>query len=618
MIKTIHILNKSRSFRAQAFMMLLLVALMSLLSGCSAGADIPEVKTGGTSTVHLTFYIDDNKTGTSRAITSDNENLVSDITVLIFDSSGSLIGSSYAGPVASMDVPVNTRSSKGCIIYAIANTGSSSYFAGVNTIDKLNTMYTTIANAGTLESSGSTLHSTGAMMVGKTTSQVDISSDGTNKFSVNLYHQCSKFTFTITPASGVTVTGYQLCNVPLSSYITDSHVPTSSSTVSGPPAGAGSYGSFDAVSGLTNTLAFSKTYYIYENLCGSNSSVTDEKLRNSANAPTSSSASPSYLLVYAKSSSWTSVYRIYLGGVTNAATPVTDLTNFNVYRNLNYQCGITLGTAGGSGDARVTYTATKVSGRSDMYTGDAPIGNYLYDDGTNGTVFKASHTVGIIYSSEVTQAQYNAGCRHGRVLALKNANSGNTCHWSSANNSPYTDHTSTGHLYATTLKTCFDDVSSGYDALSVTPSYVTVSSNYASCYCRNYSDGTTRANTSPFTNTGWYLPSLGEWWDILENLGTWTSDQYTTIKGKRTNNTTLGAYIILGLSNTYLSDLNAKLPSGSCDQINPGSGAYYFWSSSEKDASVAVEFCFYGTDVSLNGVNKTNSYYYYVRAVLAY
>jgi uncharacterized protein (TIGR02145 family) len=603
MIKTKHIL--------------LALLLLVFVSSCATGedSDAPIHRGTDSSTVHLTFYISDGPM--SRAITSGNENLVSDITVLIFDSNGSLIGRSYAGTVASMDVPVNTRLSTGCVIYAIANTGSSGYFAGINTIDQLNAMSTTIANAGALESSGSTSGSTGAMMIGKTPG-VDITSAGTNKFSVSLYHQCSKFTFTITPVSGVTVTGYQLCNVPLSSYITDSHVPTTSSIVAGPPAGAASYGNLDAVSGLTNTSVFSKTYYIYENLCGSNSSVTDEKSRNSANAPTSASASASYLLVYAKSSSWTSTYRIYLGGVTNTSPTTTDLTNFNVYRNLNYQCGITLGTAGGNGDARVTYTATKVSGRSDMYTGDAPIGNYLYSDGNNGTTFISGQTVGIIYSREITQAQYAAGCRHGRVLALKNANSGNYCTWSGAYNSPYTDHTSTGHLYATDFKTCFNDVSSGYDALNANPSYVNTSSNYAWYYCRTYNDGTSRTNVSPFTNTGWYLPSVGEWWDIMEDLGTWTNDQYTTIKGMRTSSTGVGNYIITGLSTSnYFSDLNSKLSTAGGNQIVLSSGAYYFWSASEEDASNAVYVYFYSNGVCLYYYNKT-SYLSYVRAVLAY
>lgn len=135
---------------------------------------------------------------------------MSDITVMIFDTSGSLIGSTYQSSVSagSVSVPVTTRSASNCKIYAIANTGSSSYFAGVNTnLDKLNMMYTTITNAAYLENNGSTANSIGAMMIG----HIDVPTidPGTNQFAIPLYHQCSKVTFTITPTSGVTITDYQ-------------------------------------------------------------------------------------------------------------------------------------------------------------------------------------------------------------------------------------------------------------------------------------------------------------------------------------------------------------------------------------------------------------------------
>ncbi|WP_025884445.1 DUF4906 domain-containing protein [Segatella paludivivens] len=510
--------------------------------------------------------------------------------------------------VAAGSVDVTTRSATGCTIYAIANTGSSSYFAGVNTIDKLNKMSTTIASAADLENSGSTANSTGAMMIGK--ASADIIKGAVNKFPVTLYHQCGKFSFTIKPNSGVTITGYQLCNVPLSSYITDSHVPASASTVAGPPVGASSYGNFTAVSGLSQTTDLSKTYYVYENLCGSNINATSEALRNSSNVPVSASASASYLLINAKSSNWTSTYRVYLGGMTNVATPAVDLTNFNVYRNLNYNCTITLGANGGNGDARVTYQATTT--RSNMYVGDATVGNYLYDNGTNGSVYSASHTVGIIYSSELTQAQYNAGCRHGRVLALKNANSSNYGTWGSG--SPYNDHSSTGHPYVSDFKTCFQDVSSGYDALSANSSYVNITSNYAWYYCKTYSDGTT--HSGDLAGKNWYLPSAGDWWDIMENLGTWSASDKTTLTTNRSSTTGLG-YIISTSSGSYFDALNTKLSVAGGDQIVPsGSYPYNFWSASEAGSGAAARFYFSSDGVYLNYNNKTSRYY--CRSVLAF
>ncbi|WP_238312072.1 DUF4906 domain-containing protein [Segatella paludivivens] len=595
----------------------LLLSLCLFLSSC-AGEDITSTSqnSGDKTMVKLSFCISDGNQ--TRAITSVNENIVSDITVLIFDSNNSLIGSQYLSSVSAgtVSVPVTTRSATGCTIYAIANTGSSSYFAGVNTIAKLNTMYTTIASADALESNGSTAGSTGALMIGK--AFADITTGGANQFSISLYHQCGKFTFNINPGSGVTVTGYQLCNVPLSSYITDSHVPTLASTVVGPPAGSGSYGSFAAVSGLTNTASFSKTYYIYENLCGSNINATSEALRNSSNAPVSSSASASYLLINAKGNGWSSTYRVYLGGMTNATTPATDLTNFNVYRNLNYNCIITLGPSGGDGDTRVVYQV--ISNRSNMYMGDATVGNYLYNDGTNGTTFKSGQTVGIIYSSELTQTQYNAGCRHGRVMALKNANGGNSNYWSSNYNSPYINHSSTGHPYTTDFKTSYGDVSSGYDAMSASRSYVGTSSNYAWYYCKNYNDGIpSKSFVNAPNNVGvWYLPSAGDWWDIMENLGTWTAAQKTTIISLRSSSlASVGNHILESLNGTYFSTLNSKLSAAGGDVIVPSSGAYYFWTSSENSSSSAERPHFTAEIIYWEGYDKmiTNGY---LRSVLAF
>ena len=576
---------------------LLLLSLCLFLASC-AGDDITSTSqnSGDTTMVKLSFCISDGNQ--TRAITSANENIVSDITVLIFDSNNSLIGSQYLSSISagSVSVPVTARSATGCTIYAIANTGSSSYFAGVNTIAKLNTLYTTIASAAALESNGSTAGSTGTLMIGK--APADITTGGANQFSISLYHQCGKFSFTIKPASGVTITGYQLCNVPLRSYITDSHVP-----VSAPPAGAGStYGDFTAVSGLSQTTDLSKTYYVYENLCGSNGSVAAEAQRNSNYAP----ASASYLLINAKGSSWASTYKVYLGGMTNVATPAVDLTNFNVYRNLNYNCTINLGANGGNGDARVTYTATISSGRSNMYMGDATVGNYLYNDGTNGTTFKSGQTVGIIYSYELTQAQYNAGCRHGRVLALKDAYNG-TRQWSTGYTSPYLDQTV--HPYCQKFNTCFQDVSSGYDALSANSSYVDNSNNPAWKYCNNYNDGTT--HTGFLVGRNWYLPSVGDWWDIMENLCTWTASDMTTIKAQRTSPNSISTLIS---ASGYYSTFDTKLSAGGAG--SPLIHTNYYWSASEYLGDYAVIVFFSSAYVYVDANGKT--YSYYVRAVLAY
>ncbi len=582
-------MNKYHTLYSLSVPVLLLSLCLFLLS--CAGDDITSTSqnSGDTTMVKLSFCISDGSQ--TRAITSANENIVSDITVMIFDSNNSLIGSQYLSSISAgtVSVPVTARSATGCTIYAIANTGSSSYFAGVNTIDKLNAMYTTIASAAALESNGSTAGSTGALMIGK--ASADITTGGANQFSISLYHQCCKFSFTITPASGVTITGYQLCNVPLSSYITDSHVPASASTVAGPPAGASSYGNFTAVSGLSQTTALSKTYYVYENLCGSNSNATTEAKRNSSNAPVSASASASYLLITAKGSTWASTYRVYLGGMTNVATPATDLTNFNVYRNLNYNCTITLGANGGNGDARVTYQATGQGTRSGSVTGTATVGNYLYSDGTTGTT-KTGHTVvGIVFSNQLSSAEYNAGYTHGYALALTDV-SGFPA-WG-----PYPGDA--GLTKVTTFAGYYNDITAGYYG-TFTKGYNKSNGSYPAWQSANNYN----VNVSGFTNSGWYLPSIGQWWDVCANLG-----KVNLVSQQSSSSSS--DYLYNG--STATTNVNNAITAAGGTALTPN---YYYWSASEYNNTNAAIVLFYISYVTLSYDIK-NYTSFYVRAVLAF
>lgn len=592
---TRYIQNIYTSLVSFGSLMLLLMALgLSSLSSCATDDYVePFHKSSTDSTiVSFTFLINDGVR--TRAINTANENTVSDITVLVFDNTNSLIGSKYVASVAaaSVDVSVTTHSATGCTVYAIANTGSSSYFAGVNTISQLNDKYTTITSPSTLESDGSTANSTGPLMVGK--ASANITTGGVNKFPVTLYHQCSKFSFTIKPASGVTITGYQLCNVPLSSYITDSHVPTLASTVAGPPLGASSYGNFTAVSGLSQTTDLSKTYYVYENLCGSNNNATTEAKRNSSNVPVSASASASYLLINAKSSNWTSTYRVYLGGMTNAATPATDLTNFNVYRNLNYNCTITLGASGGNGDARVTYTATGQGTRADAITGTATVGNYLYSNGTTGTSGTppaGTTVVGIVFSNQLSSAEYSEGYTHGYALALKDAISGTTS-WG-----PYPGDA--GLTKVQIFSAYYNDINAGYYG-TFTKGYNKSNGSYPAWQAAN-----NYINVSGFKNSGWYLPSIGQWWDVCANLGK------VNLTGMQVSTSGRGTFYD---GSTATTNVNAAINAAVGGQALNTSN--YYWSASECNSHESVFVGFRSSSVYVYNYDK--SYTCYVRAVLAF
>ena len=578
--------------------LLYILSALAFVSSCSTVDDAPE-ETRAAATLTVKIAQQDPTTVVTRTISDAIDN----VNVLVFDGQGHLIGSAYASSSpTSVSVPV--RVSNSCTVCAIANTGSSTYFDGISTLGELQAKVTPA-----LASAAASGAKSNEILYG-TIPGVTLGS-GANTQAVTLRRLYSKYTFTITPSSDIAITGYQLCNVPNECYI-------ASGNTSNPTTGFAGL-NYDAVATpvYAGTVVTAGPYYIYENLAGTFSASSTAELRTAANAPGGSS----YLQITAKgigyNAGWTSIYRVYLGEVTNGTPPVIDYTNFNINRDFNYQCNIAI-SGSSVNDVRVTYSPT-TSTRTNVYFGDATVGNYLYDDGTNGTTFKVNQTVGIIYSSELTQAQYNAGCRHGRVMALKNANSGNNNNWSSSYNSPYTDHSSTGHLYATDFKTSFADVSSGYDAMSANSSYVSTSSNYAWYYCKTYNDevaSKTFVNTS--NNVGvWYLPSAGDWWDIMENLGTWTVAQKATITNMHSSTITLNNYIIQGLDGTYFNALNSKLSTAGGDQIVTSSVAFHFWSASESDNTTAVRFFFNSAHVYLD-CNLKTSFSHYFRPVLAF
>ena len=271
----------------------LLVLVAFIVSSCTSDG-LTEETAGqeATATLRLTFKLADD--AVTRAL-SDNENTVNNVMILIFDSNEQLIGSKYVygfSTTTSTTATVTTRVAAGCTVYAIANTGSASYFSGINTIENLNAKSTSIIGAAALG------EGTNTIMAGST--PVNITA-GTNSIDVPIKHLCSKLNFSIVPSSGITITGYRLCNAALGSYIIGSHTST-------PPVNSfgNSYGNFDAVtlsSPTAGTTVTPPVYYVYENLAGSNSNCTTEQLRTEANAP----AHAMYLEVYAKTSSKISV-----------------------------------------------------------------------------------------------------------------------------------------------------------------------------------------------------------------------------------------------------------------------------------------------------------------------
>lgn len=225
----------------------LLPCLLAVLlaSSCSSDVNSDEQK-GNKTLVTLTIAASGNAATASRAISGNSSTItradagvsdptnkdyyIKDLTVLIFDESGDVIGSTTKqAPFSSssdgkITIQVLTRAAKKCTVYAIANAlalnGGKTPFAGIATLSALTSMEKLYTTADDINNDKYLL------MMGKTD---DKSFDTTNSGSaaaISLQRLASRidFNFTVnndkttdkTTGFPIVVDSYQLCNVPTS------------------------------------------------------------------------------------------------------------------------------------------------------------------------------------------------------------------------------------------------------------------------------------------------------------------------------------------------------------------------------------------------------------------
>ena len=341
-------------------MIRLLPCLLAVLlaSSCSSDVNSDEQK-GDKTLVTLTIAASGNAATASRAISGnsstitragvsdsgDKDYYISDLTVLIFDKSGNVIGSTTkkASDLSIADgkitIKVLTRAAQNCTVYAIANAlalnGGKTPFAGIATLSALTSMEKTYTHADDINKE------TCLLMMGKT---ADKSFDTTNSGSaaaISLQRLASKidFNFTVnddqTTGFPIVVDSYQLCNVPTSTLYQQSDFTNNPSM----PSGSTSTSLYQSQGSIVSTAAgATKTYscYVYTN---TDASYKTYLLINAHSAVTGSDGRTTYKV-------WNSVFRVNMPDV--------------VKPNMHYTVNITIkGSANTSGVGGVitTYNA---------------------------------------------------------------------------------------------------------------------------------------------------------------------------------------------------------------------------------------------------------------------
>jgi hypothetical protein len=273
----------------------------------------------------------------------------------------------------------------------------------------------------------------------------------------------------------------------------------------------------------------------------------------------------------------------------------------------------------------VTYTSSFTSKK-------AYIGNYYYDDGSWGSVaspIDGRTAIGIVFSNTTSTTDQAKGWTHGYAMALTNAAA--SVSWSSTSNKGVADMSG---LYTNNVSLMEGDMDGYSHSKTIQNKEITnnllssFSTDYpAFYYALNYGTsiigGKKYAAPIATNNSGWFLPSIGQWYLIVKNLG-----GITTVVDFDTGSPGYGGWkspAALTASTGINSYLNTVSGSTSIDwSLNNGR---WFWSSTQWSSQFACNMCInYNEELGLNYFNKDTSTYssgsisalFLVRPVIAF
>jgi uncharacterized protein (TIGR02145 family) len=239
----------------------------------------------------------------------------------------------------------------------------------------------------------------------------------------------------------------------------------------------------------------------------------------------------------------------------------------------------------------------------------AQIGDFVFSDGTWGSLAAnpGKTPVAIIFSNTTSVIDFNDGYTHGYAMALKNVHSSGstvgTYKWANSNS----DVSGIINTSYSTWQTSSSDMEGRTNT-----SFINTSS-----YPAGYAAMTTFASqvAAPSGTSGWFLPSTGQWYNILVNLGGMAAEPDGSYYWSGNTSSNFTSKICATALNNKISVVGA----GNYDAFfsNTSSNEYY-WSSSEYSSSSAYFANFNSSGSMLFAGNGDKSGTRRVRAVLAF
>ncbi|WP_036878310.1 hypothetical protein [Xylanibacter oryzae] len=285
----------------------------------------------------------------------------------------------------------------------------------------------------------------------------------------------------------------------------------------------------------------------------------------------------------------------------NILSNITEGTgDSKISQNTTYSMAVTLNGTGvpNVSDELIPTNVTVTTSVTDFTKAMVPsyfgpkIGDIFYSDGSySSTLISGKTPVAIVFSTTTSATDNTNGFIHGYAMALKNAGTGVI--WGPGN----TNLTGSAN---TTLNI------TDYDGFTYTGKIN--DSNYPAAYAA----ATTFKSTIPIPSgtSGWYLPSIGQWYQICINLGGMSSSF---------NDGRTGGYLYWsGESTACANALNTAMSKAGSNNYDAFSGNNEsYWCSSEFNTGYAYRTLFGSDDnLALGSIAKVDGFY--ARPVLAF
>ena len=268
-----------------------------------------------------------------------------------------------------------------------------------------------------------------------------------------------------------------------------------------------------------------------------------------------------------------------------------------------------------------------------MKAGDYYLNNGSVIPNNSTNEYLLAKVIGVVFDTSTSTTDQGYGWNHGYVMALKYTPSSTfSCIWASS------DYQSTDESGATfgsfEYKNCQNnDTSSiinnkdGYsETQAINSEYLSSleSDHPAFYYALNYgkTNYTYYAAPTNKANSGWYLPSVGQWYDIITNLGGMsTTPTKTVADGIEWNNNKSGnsgyAYICANNINNFLNAISGYTNYG-CDLFWKNGDVGFYWCSSEYSNVLSYDINFTSNRIYFGENNNNKNYNAATRSVLAF